>query len=101
MDIIDIGLYAGYILIFLCAITAVVFPLIQSFGDPQALVKSGIGLGAIIVIFFLGYAIADSDSPGATETTSKLVGAGLISMYVLFFIALIGIVYTELSKLIK
>lgn len=103
MDIIDVGLYAGYVLIVLCAIAAVVIPLIQSFGDPQSLVKSAIGLGVLVVVFLISYALAGSDTMGTTtsESTSKLVGAGLISMYILFIGALVGIVFTEVSKMIK
>lgn len=101
MDIIDVGLFASYGLIVLCALAAIVIPLLQSIGDPQSLIKSGIGLGVLVVVFILGYALADPDSSGTTEGTSKLVGAGIISMYMFFFIALIGIVYTEISKLIK
>lgn len=98
---IDIGLYAGYILIILCALAALIIPLIQSLGDPKSLVKSLIGLAALVVIFLVSYALAGSEAPGVTATTSKLVGAGIITMYVLFGAALVGIVYTELSKLIK
>lgn len=101
MDIVDVGLFASYILIALCAIAAIAIPLVQSFGDPQSLVKSGIGVGVLLVVFLIGYGIADSNSAGATETTAKLVGAGIISMYVLFFGAIIGIVITEVTKIIK
>lgn len=101
MDIIDVGLYAGYLLIILCALAAVVIPLIQSFGDPQSLIKSGIGLGALLVVFVIGYALADPDAEGATEGVSKFVGGGIIAMYIFFFAALAGIVYTEISKFIK
>lgn len=101
MDIIDIGLYASYVLIILCAVAAVVIPLVQSFGDPKSLIKSAIGLVALVVVFFISYALADSDAPGATATTAKLVGAGIITMYILFIGALVGIVYTEVSKMIK
>ena len=62
MDIIDVGLYASYLLIVLCAIAAIVIPLAQSFGDPQSLVKSGIGLGVILVVFLVSYGIADSST---------------------------------------
>lgn len=101
MDIIDVGLYASYILIILCALAAVVIPLIQSFSDPQSLVKSAIGLVALVVIFFIGYALASGDAPGTTESTSKFVGAGLITMYILFIGAFVAIVFTEVSKMIK
>lgn len=101
MDIIDVGLWASYILVVLCALAAIVIPMVQSFGDPQSLVKSGIGLGALVVVFLIGYILADSNSVGATELESKLAGGGIISMYIFFFIAVAGIVYTEISKLIK
>ncbi|MBR08454.1 MAG: hypothetical protein CMP48_12350 [Rickettsiales bacterium] len=103
MDIIDVGLYASYLLIALCAVAAIVIPLAQSFGDPQSLVKSGIGLGVIVVVFLISYAMADSVTTNkeVTEGAAKLSGAGLIAMYIFFFIALIGIVYTEISKLLK
>ncbi len=101
MDIIDVGLFLSYVLIVLSALAAILIPLAQSFGDPQSLVKSGIGLGILVVVFLIGYIAADSSSAGTTEATSKLVGAGIISMYIFFFLAVIGIVYTEISKLIK
>ena len=98
---VDIGLIISYILIVLCALAAIVMPLIQSFSDPKSLIKSGIGLGVVLVVFLIGYVLAGSDSPGTTETTSKLVGAGIISMYIFIFIALAGIIYTEISKIFK
>ena len=98
---IDLGLIAGYVLVGLCALAAVVMPLIQSLSDPKSLVKSGIGVGALLVIFLITYAMADGNSEGTTSGTSKMVGAGLLTMYVFVFLALAGIVYTEISKLIK
>lgn len=101
MDIIDVGLIVSYILVVLCTLAAVIIPLIQSFGDPKSLLKSGIGVAAIVVVFLISYVIADPNTPGTSETTSKMVGAGIISMYVFFMVALVGIVYTEISKIIK
>ncbi len=101
MSLIDLGLYAGYVLIFLCAITAIIMPLIQSFGDPKSLVKSGIGVGILLVVLVVTYTIADGSSEGASETTSKMVGAGLLTMYAFVFAAIAGIVYTEISKFLK
>ncbi|XOV93669.1 MAG: hypothetical protein ACFHWX_02950 [Bacteroidota bacterium] len=98
---VDIGLITAYVLIVLCALSAILIPLIQSFSDPKSLVKSGIGLGAVLVVFLIGYALAGSDSEGTTAATSKLVGAGIISMYIFVLIAIVGILFTELSKLFK
>lgn len=101
MDLIDVSLSASYILIILCALSAIIIPLVQSFGDPQTLVKSGIGIVAVAVIFLISYAVAGSVTEGATATTSKMVGGGIITTYILFLVAIVGIVYTEISKVIK
>ena len=101
MSIIDVGLYLSYALIILCAIAAIVIPLIQSFDDPKSLIKSGIGVAALLVIFVVSYVIASPEAQGATEATSKMVGGGIITTYVIFFIAIAGIIYTEISKIIK
>jgi hypothetical protein len=38
---------------------------------------------------------------GITEGTSKLVGAGLITFYIVIIGAVIGLVYSEISKAFK
>jgi len=98
---VDLGLIISYVLIVLCALAAIVIPLIQSFSDPKSLIKSGLGLGAVLVVFLIGYLLADGQSDVTTETTARLVGAGIISMYIFILIAIVGIVYTEISKIIK
>lgn len=98
---VDLGLIISYVLIVLCALAAIVIPLIQSFSDPKSLVKSGIGLGVVLVVFLIGYLLADGESDVTTESTARLVGAGIISMYIFILIAIVGIIYTEISKIIK
>ena len=99
MDFIDIGLIGSYVLIGLCALAAVLIPLYQSFGDPKSLLKSGIGVGIMMIVFLFGYFLADGSSVGVDETTSKFVGAGIITTYAFFFLAIAGIIYTEVSKI--
>jgi hypothetical protein len=98
MDFIDIGLIGSYILIGLCTLAATLIPLYQSFGDPKTLLKSGIGIGIMMVVFLFGYLLADGSS-GVDEATSKFVGAGIITTYAFFFLAIAGIIYTEVSKI--
>jgi hypothetical protein len=97
MDFIDIGLIGSYILIGLCTLAATLIPLYQSFGDPKTLLKSGIGI--MMVVFLFGYLLADGSSVGVDEATSKFVGAGIITTYAFFFLAIAGIIYTEVSKI--
>lgn len=107
MEFIDIGLYVSYGLLLIAAIAAIVLPLINSFSNPKSLVKSGIGIAVIVVLFVVGYVIADSGvtakytTLGVGEGESKFVGGALLTMYMLFVIALVGIVITELNKAIK
>jgi hypothetical protein len=107
MDSIDIALYASYILVLVAAIAAVVLPLIQSLGDPSSLIKSGIGLAALLVVFVIGYAISGNEVlPSYVEFDvdaglSKFIGGLLMMMYLLIFAAIAGIIYTEVAKSTK
>ena len=102
MDFVDIGLYASYILIVLCALAAVIIPLVQSFSDPKSLIKSGVGVLALVVIFLISFGISEGEATGEiTATTARMVGAGIMTTYICFFAAIIGIVYTEISKILS
>ncbi len=99
---IDVGLFLSYILIGVCALTAIGMPLIKAAGDPQSLKKIGMGVGAIVVVFVIAYIIADGTVyEKASSGASKMVGAGLITMYILAFLAIGGIVYTEIQKMLE
>jgi hypothetical protein len=104
---IDILLYVGYGLILVAVGSAIVFPLIQGVQNPKSLVKSLIGVGALVVLFILGYALSSSAvtttwaAKGITEGVSKLVGAGLIMFYIVLIVAALGLIYSEVSKAFK
>ena len=108
MDFVDIILYISYALTILAALAAIVFPIINSVGDPKSLVQSGIGLGALAVIFLISWGMSGSEFTeyqasefGINAALSKFVGGLLTTVYLLTGIAIIGIVYTEISKAIK
>lgn len=109
MDYIDIFLFISEALIIIGAILAVVMPLIKSLGNPSSLVKTGIGVAALAVVFFIAYTMADSevlpkyaaDPFNLTPGLSKFVGGALLTTYALFIIAIVGIVVTELNKALK
>ncbi|MDA0195106.1 MAG: hypothetical protein O2951_08685 [Bacteroidetes bacterium] len=104
---VDILLYLAYGLIIICAAAAIILPLIHAVSDPGALVKSGIGVGALLVVFLISWAISGNEVfpsytlHGVDSSLSKFVGGTLVMMYLLAAIAIIGIVYTEISKMIK
>ncbi len=109
MDTIDIFLYVSYALVVVGIILAIGLPLFKSLDNPKSLVKTVGGVAALAVIFFITYSIADGEvipkfaaEPfNITETSSKLVGGILLTTYILFAIALLGIVVTEINKAIK
>lgn len=96
---IDVGLFLSYILVGVCALAAIGMPLVKALGDPQALKKMGMGIGGLLLVFVVSYLIADGTAYGdASDTTAKLVGAGLFTMYILAIGAILGIVITEIKK---
>ncbi|MBD8490421.1 hypothetical protein IFO69_16840 [Echinicola sp. CAU 1574] len=109
MDSYDIMLYVSYLLIGLGILFAIVMPLIKSIDNPKSLLKIGVGVIGVAVLFFIAYSVSGDEvlpkfavepfnlTPGA----SKAVGGVLLTTYILFFLSLVGIVFTEISKIIK
>lgn len=105
--LVDIALYLGYFLVAVAAIAAIVLPLIKSFDNPKSLAAMGAGIVGLLVIFGIAYLISDSTVLPSyakfdiTEQGSKMIGATLITMYLLIGISLIAIVFNEVSKIFK
>ncbi|GGF19505.1 hypothetical protein [Echinicola rosea] len=109
MDSYDIMLYVGYLLIGLGAVAAILMPLVKSIDNPKSLLKIGVGVIGVAVLFFIAYSLAsDEVAPkyavapfNITASSSKAVGGILFTTYALFLLSIVGIVATELNKLIK
>ncbi|MFO7823833.1 MAG: hypothetical protein R6V72_07820 [Cyclobacterium sp.] len=109
MDTTDIFLYAGYLLIIVGAIFAILMPLIKSFGDPKSLLKTVIGVVVIGALFGIAYSSASgevaakyaADPFNITTEGAKMVGGVLITVYALAILAIFGIVVTEITKIVK
>ena len=103
----DLGLYITYALIFIAVASMIVFPIFHMLREPKLLLRSAIGIGIVVVIFVVSYAMADSEvnlkaaALGITTTTSKLIGAGLIMFYITLILSIIGLIYSEISKAFK
>jgi hypothetical protein len=103
----DFGLYALYVLLFIAVAAAIIFPLINSLSNPSGLIKSAIGVGVILVLFGIAYALSDNALPrsaiaaGLSESSVKLIGAGLIMLYIVFILAVLALIYSEVSKAFK
>lgn len=101
------GLYAAYALAGLALVLAIVLPLISALSNPKALLGSAVGLIGIAIVFFIGYSIANDEVTtiytkfGITDSSSKFIGGALITMYILVLLALVSIVFTEVTKIFK
>ena len=106
-SLISWGLYFGYLLFGLALISAVVLPFLNALKNPKAIVKAGIGVGILLLVFALAFAVSGDEvnsvaaSQGITTTGSKMIGAGLIMFYVALFAAILGLVYSEINKALK
>ena len=109
MDTWDILLYGSYALVGLGAVVSVLMPLFKSLDNPKSLLKTGLGIVLILVLFFVCYSISsnevlpkfESDPFNLTPAMSQMVGGLMITTYVLTIVALVGIVVTEFNKAIK
>jgi len=107
MDFVDIALYLTYGLTMLAVLAAIAFPVINSVGDPASLKKGGLGVAALVVLFLLSWAISGSEvtstfmSFGVGSGLSKFIGGILTMMYLMIFIAIGGIAFTEGQKFLK
>ena len=97
----------SYILFAVAVIAIVVLPLVKSFDDPKSLAEVGSGILALVVLYFIAWLISGNEvtevyaKHNVGPDLSKFVGGTLILVYILVFIAIVGIVYTEIAKIFK
>lgn len=107
MDSVDIGIYIAYISLGIALIASIVLPLVNALKHPAALVKSLVGVGGLVVLFIVAYSLSGSEvsakavANGIDESSSKMIGAGLLLFYFVFVAAAVGIVFSEISKSLK
>jgi uncharacterized membrane protein len=107
MDLIDIGLWASYLLLAIAVGASAILPLIHAIKTPAIFVKSLIAIGGLVVIFVITFAVSDSSvtqsqaAMGVSETSSRMIGAGLLMFYITLIVAIIGMVYSEFHKALK
>ena len=106
--IVNVGIIVAYIMVALGIVLAIVFPLINAIGQPKLLAKSGIGVIGALILFGIGYVISDAEPTAKfiqsgvdTANLSQMIGGAIIMVYLLMGVALVGIVYTEFSKVFK
>jgi len=114
---IDLGLYASYVLIGIAIVAAVVMNFANALKDPKTLIKGGIGIVGLVVIYFIGYSVAPAEfgqstamafesakiDPADPETaeTYRKVGAAMTTTLVLIVIAVVGLVYSSVARIAR
>lgn len=109
MDTYDIMLYVSYALVGIGSVVSILLPLIKSLDDPKSLLKTGLSIVAILVLFFICYSISgnevlpkfEGEPFNLTPGMSQAVGGLMITTYVLTVVALLSILITEFSKAVK
>lgn len=98
------GIIICYILFAVATLAAVVFPIIQLIQNPKNAKGALVGIGALVVVVGISYALSADNNPSnmeITATTAKRVGTGLYAFYLLAAVAIVSVVYSEVSKLFK
>lgn len=104
---INIALWVAIIMVIVAALAAFILPVINSLSQPKVLLKSVIGVAVIGVLFLIFYSMADGSlskkfiEQGMTENLSQVIGGLLMTMYALFVIVVVGIVFSEINKALK
>lgn len=98
----------SFVMIFLTIALTVIMPLITVFQNPKSAVRSLIGLGLIVVVFLISYALATDDpitlASGKVIDDSfelKFSDTALWATYIAFAGVILSILYGELYKVFK
>ncbi len=96
-----------YFLFGISVLSALLFPIINFIRNPKNAVRSFIGLGAIALVFLIGYLASDAtalpsptQNPDLSNPTILVVSdTGLIATYLLFGLAFLLLLYTGLRSI--
>lgn len=100
----------AYVLTGIAVGFAVIFPVIQMITNPKNAKKGLMGIVALAVIIVIAYALASSEILNINNaelakynvpSTLKYAGMMLYSVYVLAFVAIASMLYSEVSKIFK
>tara|TARA_R100001369_G_scaffold22177_1_gene40427 strand:+ start:26 stop:472 length:447 start_codon:yes stop_codon:yes gene_type:complete len=101
--------YVAYIILALAIAFVLFFVLKNLFTNTGGLKNTLIGLGAFAVVLIIAYVISAGDGMNydlqegglASESTSQLVGAGLVAFYLLLAIAAGAMIFAGAKKIIS
>ncbi|TPV35901.1 hypothetical protein FJ651_02995 [Paucihalobacter ruber] len=102
-------MYMAYVALILTIAAVLLFTVINLVKKPAVLKQTLINVGLFAVVVVIGYVMSSgtdldlkpfvSKGLDVTESTSKYVGMGLITFYILTAIAILAMIYTGVKKL--
>ncbi|OEK05331.1 hypothetical protein [Roseivirga misakiensis] len=114
---IDIGLYGSMVLILVAIVAAIGMNIVNAISNPKTLVKGAAGIGLLAIVFLIGYSMAPTEFGASTakaleaskiDPTSdgagniyKLVGGAMTTTLILVVIAVVGLIYSSVSRIIR
>ena len=106
-SLINIGIILTYLMVGVAALTAIGFGIKKMIANTENTKKTLYTIVGLIVVVVFSYLIASNEVLRSfekyelTESTSKQVGMGLITFYILMFVAIGAVLYAELSKVLS
>jgi len=100
----------AYILAGIAVFFAIIFPIFQMIKNPKAAVKGLLGFLVVAVVVFVAYAVSSGEKLGITNPelmqydvpgTLKYAGTLLNSVYFLAGLAILSMIFSEVSKMFK
>lgn len=83
-------------------------PILAIISNPQGFIKSLIGAGALLVVFFIGYALAGDEVTRTYETMginspgqSKMIGGVIYTVFILIVLGVLSFIYSSINSLLK
>jgi hypothetical protein len=101
---VNIGIPLCYLLLAVATATAIIFPIIQLAKNPKNAMGALAGFVGLLVIFGISYALSDDVNLSKIEISSegaKLAETGIFVFYILSITAIVGVIYSGVSKLFK
>ena len=101
----DIFYWTTIIMLVIATFVIIIFSVIQMINNKKAATKTLLTVGGLLVVLGLSYYILSSDEVlssyqkyGIDNVTSKIVGMGIWSFYILSIIAIGSIIISEISN---
>tara|TARA_R110000868_G_scaffold205751_2_gene454372 strand:- start:78 stop:401 length:324 start_codon:yes stop_codon:yes gene_type:complete len=103
---VDFGIYTAYVLIGICGVGILGFSIMNLVKNPKAAKSALIGIAGLLVVFGITYALSDGSDASTvfagediSEGGLRRVGMGLGAFYILTAVAILAILYVEVSRL--